>query len=238
MLDKATEQHWQAVKESYPDAIVFHEADGFYIVRGRDLDVLAKEFRVGSSNRWCGFDAGQACCYMAELVQRGYQVVRASNGSVAQVEPPADRTKELQRQRRKATYLAIEPRLLFDERGILQATNERWLTKHGYEPLLEQFKTWLRDGDSRSQRSYGELYIYTVADWYELDEELTSMLPNHALLLARAAFDTGSKLPCKLVEPKRRRERTVNENPQAAPAELQARFGQLAFTWTGEGEWG
>jgi hypothetical protein len=97
MLDRANEQHWQAVNESYPDAIVFHEADGFYIVRGPDLDLLAKEFRVGSSNRWCGFDAGQAWCYMSELAQRGYQVVRASNGSVAQVEPPADRAKELQR---------------------------------------------------------------------------------------------------------------------------------------------
>jgi hypothetical protein len=177
MLDRAAEQHWQAVKESYPDAIVFHEADGFYIVRGHDLDVLAKEFRVGSSNRWCGFDAGQAWCYMSELAQRGYQVVRASNGSLVQVEPPADRVKELQRQRRKATFLAIESRLLFEERDIARATSNRWLARHGYERLLEQFKTWLREGDCRPLRSYGELYIYKVADWYELDEELTSMLP-------------------------------------------------------------
>jgi hypothetical protein len=230
MLDKAIEEHWNTVKESYPDAVIFHEADGIFIVRGRDMDVLAEEFRVEPGNRWCGFDAGQAWGYMSELAQRGYSVVRASNGRVSQVEPPADRTKELGRQRKKGTFLAIEPRLLFEEQGIARATSERWVKGRAYERLSEQFKTWLRESDWRSLRAFGELYIYQVGDWYELDEELTSMLDNHVLLLAKAAFETGSKLPCKFVEPKCKRERRTTRRTQAvAPVEQPQRLGQLGF---------
>lgn len=28
MLDRDIEEHWRTVKESYPDSIVFHEANG------------------------------------------------------------------------------------------------------------------------------------------------------------------------------------------------------------------
>jgi hypothetical protein len=72
--------------------------------------------------------------------------------------------------------------------------------------------------------------VYQVGDWYELDEELTSMLENHVLLLAKAAFDTGAKLPCKLVEPRgRRRRQAVCKRPTPMPGGEAQRIGQLGF---------
>ena len=56
------EPSWSVVKESYPDAIVFHEARGLYVVKGRDTQILAKEFRIDTHSpaTWYGFDERQA----------------------------------------------------------------------------------------------------------------------------------------------------------------------------------
>jgi hypothetical protein len=118
MLDSETEEHWQAVKESYPDAVVFHEVSGSFIVRGRDVEVLRKEFDIESGSTWFGFDHALASVYMAELASRGYDVVQASNGQVSRVRPPVDHRKEVERQRAKSRFLALEPTLLFDEAEI------------------------------------------------------------------------------------------------------------------------
>jgi hypothetical protein len=68
-----------------------------------------------------------------------------------------------------------------------------------------------------------------VADWYEVDVELSSMLESHVLLLAKAALATGSKMPCKLVEPPSRRKRN-HAVVQAAPTtEPATRIGQMRF---------
>jgi len=56
------------------------------------------------------------------------------------------------------------------------------------------------------------------------------MLEGHVLLLARSALATGRKLPCRVVEPKCRRERTGRRSPErVALAEKSPRIGQLAF---------
>ena len=231
MLDRETEEHWQTVKESYPDAVVFHESRGLYIVKGRDVQVLAKEFGIECNTPipWWGFDEGQAWGYMSELAERGYAVVRASKDGVSRVKPPADRKAEIRRQRKKGTFLAVEPRLLFGEREIENSTNDRWLKRRAYERLFEEFKRWLQDDDRRSLGDFGELYIYQVSDLYEIDFELTSMLDGHVLLLAKAAFATGRKLPCRVVEPKCRRERKGRKPSPALPTEKAPRLGQLSF---------
>jgi len=54
MLDRESEEHWRAIKESYPGAIVFHEAEGLFVVRGRDIEVIAQEFGVRSSGATVG----------------------------------------------------------------------------------------------------------------------------------------------------------------------------------------
>jgi hypothetical protein len=230
MLDREIEPHWSIIKESYPDAVVFHEVDGVYLVKGQDTGVLAKEFGIDSGSPWYAFDEGQAWGYMSELAKRGHTVVRATNGCVATVAPPADRRRERERQRRKAVFVAIEPQLLIDERDVQKAANPRWLAQHRYEALFEEFKRWLRDDDLRSLRAYGEPYIYRVGEWYELDLDLTSMLEPHVLLLAKAALATGCKMPCRLLEPpSRRNHRRKSVTRVAANHEPSPRLGQMTF---------
>jgi hypothetical protein len=231
MLDRETEEHWRAVKESYPDSIVFHEAQGLLVVTGRDTEVLAKEFGIKPGSAWLGFDEDGACGYMMELVNRGYAVVRASAQRVSCLRRPIDKRKEIRRQQAKGRFLAMEPTLVFDRSEIERATTESWLRKRGYEELFESFKRWLQVGDWRSLREFGELFVYQVGDWYEVDLELTSMLEGHALLLAKAAVATGCKLPSRVVEPKCRRERQRRRRPpqSVAPNENGHRLGQLTF---------
>lgn len=69
---------WRAVKESYPDSVVFHEDGGLLVVRGRDVQVLAREFGIQTKGSWLGFDDEQGWGYITELVNRGYDVVKAS----------------------------------------------------------------------------------------------------------------------------------------------------------------
>jgi hypothetical protein len=78
----------------------------------------------------------------------------------------------------------------------------------------------------------GELYIYQVGDWHEVDLEMTSMIEGHVLLLAKAALATGRNLPCRVVEPKCRRERQSGHRPPepVALAEKTPRIGQLSFS--------
>jgi hypothetical protein len=228
MLTAELEQSWKVVKESYPDSIVFQEMDGFYIVRGRDLDVLREELGVGTSSPWWGFDEGPAVGYIHQLVERGRKVVIATNNGVSPARLPADRTKELRRRRKRAKYLAIEPRLLFDETAIDRVVTDKWIQRRGYHDLFEQFKTWLCEGDTRSLRQCGELYVYPVGDWYELDHDITSMLNGHVLLLAKAALAVRAKVPCQVVRPAGHRHRHP-DCPKPEAAEAAHALGQLSF---------
>jgi hypothetical protein len=230
MLEAQIEQHWRIVKESYPEAIVFHEADGLYLVRGGDTAVLEKEFRVGPGSHWYAFDDGQAAVYMQALVERGYSVVRALDGRAAIVRAPKDGRKELLRQRAKGRFRLVKPSLIFDTKEIERSTGKAWMKRHGYETLFERFRSALTAEDWSSLRSYGEVYVYQVGDWYEVDYELSSMLDSHVLLLAKAALANGNKLPCKLVEPRCRRNRTARNGVRPVPTEPPpTRLGQMRF---------
>jgi hypothetical protein len=203
--------------------------DGFYIVRGRDLDVLREELGVSTASPWWGFDEGPAVGYIQELIERGRKVVIATDHGVSQARLPVDRTKELRRRRKQAKYIAIEPRLLFDEKAIEKATNERWLRDRAYQRILGLFQQWLREGDLRLLKGFGELYVYQVGDWFEVDHDLTTVLESHILLLAKAAFATSRKLPCKLIQPSVRRSRSNHHEARVMPAVEATRLGQLRF---------
>lgn len=207
MLDREIEQSWQAVKESYPESVVFHEMHGLYIVKGGDMETLTKEFGIHSASPWYGFPEEQTTCYMQQLVERGYSVVVSDVNGASPVRLAAGQNGDIRRQRAKGKYLAIEPCLLFDRSTIEAVATDRWVKRRGYEALLERFKSCLLGADQGSLREFGDIFVYQVGNWYELDKELTSMLDSHVLLLAKAAIATGSKMPCKLVEPRLRRER-------------------------------
>jgi hypothetical protein len=230
MLDRQIEQHWSIVKESYPEAVVFHEAAGLYVVRGGDTGVLEKEFGIEPGSHWYAFDDGQASVYMQQLVERGYSVVRATDGGAALVRAPREHRKELIKQRARGRFRLVNPSLIFETKEIERATGDAWMKRHGYEALFEGFRSSLPSEDWRSIRSYGEVYVYQVADWYEVDHELTSMLDSHVLLLAKAALVTATLLPCKLVEPRCRRNRSARNGTRTGPTEPSpTRLGQMRF---------
>jgi hypothetical protein len=228
MLDREIEQSWSIVKESYPDAVVFQEAEGLYFVRGADTAVLEKEFGIDSGSRWYAFDDTQAIGYMQLLAERGYAVARTTGHGVALVRLHQDQRCEISKQRARGRFRALSPTLLFDAREIEHETGEAWMKRHGYEGLFEQFQAWLMTEDWRSFRSYGEVYVYQVGDWYEVDDELSSMLESHVLLAAKAALATDSQLPCKVVEPRSRRNR--NRGTTRIPLEQPlVNLGQARF---------
>ncbi len=218
-------EQWQIVKDSYREAVVFFEADGLFFVGGKDIEVLRKEFSIRCGG-WVGFDFGQGRAYMAELVKRGHAVVRAGGHYIREIVPPPDRRKELDRQRHKGKFLAIEPTLLFDERSL--CSNQPIPIR--YRPLLSDFKELLVGSDWNSIREHGELFVYAVDGFYEIDRELSTMCLSDALFLAKAAFETDSKLHCKLVQPKawrgsrQHRVERVITTPCASP-----KLGQMAF---------
>ncbi|MEX2158148.1 MAG: hypothetical protein WEB04_01980 [Dehalococcoidia bacterium] len=229
MLDRAIEQSWSIVKESYPNAVVFQESDGLYFVRGADTAVLAKEFGIESSSRWYAFADAQAIAYMQALAERGYAVARTTSSGVALVKLRGDQRCEIIKQRTKGRFRALSPTLLVEAREIEYETGDAWMKRHGYEALFEQFQTWFKNQDWRSFRSYGEVYVYQVGDWYEVDEELSSMLESHILLAAKAALATDSKLPCKVVEPRSRRNRDGGTTRVPSAAQPLVRLGQARF---------
>jgi hypothetical protein len=202
--------------------------DGFYIVRGRDLDVLREELGVATNSPWWGFDEGPAVGYIHQLIERGRRVVIATRNGVSPARLPADQTKELRRRRKQAKYIAIEPRLLFDEAAIDRVVTSKWLKRRGYQDLIEYFKEGIRNGDKRPLFEYGELCIYPVGELYELDRRLTSMLEDHILLLAKAAFTVRAKLPCQVVQPAGHRHRH-GDGPKQGTAAAALPLGQLSF---------
>jgi hypothetical protein len=230
MLNKSNEAHWQAIRESYKGAIVFYEDAGIFIVRGEDAQLVSKAFRIQSNGAWLGFEASEARLYMRQLVRLGYQVIHAWEGHAVFVTLKETRPVDLRRERTNSTSLAVEPELLFDKGELDVHKNEAWVRKYRYEDLLAQFVTWLRGGDWKSVRGYGQIFIYKVSDWYEFDRELTTMPPQHIRVLVTASLITHRKFPCRLVTPKgRRRVRSMDSIDKPTGGQTQTRFGQLRF---------
>ncbi|HXG36619.1 MAG TPA: hypothetical protein VNL15_06600 [Dehalococcoidia bacterium] len=235
MWDRDAEQEWRAAKESYPQAIVFHQMDGLVIVRGRDTEVLARECRIQTSSGYLGFEEELALAYMSALLAKGYTVVKLAGGRVIPFEKRENRQREIQRQRGRSEFLAVDPALVL-ERSDIERASGKLVRDLRHQQLVKEFRQHLERGDMRPLKEYGEIYIYPFADWYEVDWELTSMIPNHVLLLAKAALEAGCKLPCRLVQPKSRRAlRTVRRRPKVIeqPKRLgQLQFGDLTSEWS------
>ena len=69
---------------------------------------------------------------MQELTKRGYAAVRATKDGAHRVRPPRDRREEILQQRKKGKFLAVEPRLLLDQKTVERATTEHWLKRRGW----------------------------------------------------------------------------------------------------------
>jgi hypothetical protein len=228
MLSKANELHFQVIRESYKDAILFYEQDGMFFIQGQDAQVVCDTFRLQARGAWLGFDGSEAHLYMQELAKLGYRIVHGWDGHAELVTLKESQPLDLARQRVNSTLIAIEPSVLIDKADLDPYKNETWVRRYRYEALLEQFMTWLKGGDWRSLRGYGQIYIYQVAEWYELDRELTTMAPDHVRVLLTASLIAGRKFPCRLVRPKGRRQlRPIRQGRKPDQEQTQTRFGQL-----------
>ena len=216
MLNSQSTQAIALAKESYPHALVFLHTEGLYVVAGPDAELLRHLFSIESASGWLAFDPVQTQSYLDRLTTLGRKVVLLRDGKARELRSPAIKKARLV----KASFLALDPLLLFERHEIESATGPDWL-RDDFEQVLT--------GISRKRLAdFGAIFVYGVDSWYEVDTELTSMPPHHLKLLARVAVETGTKLPCQLVEPKPRRRYHVVPKTRVIQAPTQdIALGQL-----------
>lgn len=211
-MEPEVEKSWQLAKESQPDAVVFVRSRDIYFVRGEDVETIKDEFGIRCFGSIIGFDPHESFSFMQRLAQRGRTVLRVERTGVREVSPNGH-PPQVKRPRGK--FIAVDPALLFDRASLARMKVE-------HRPH-EVFSDLLSRNDLRGIRDYGEIYVFEFDGGYEIDWELTSMLPSRAMALARSALDTREKVPCRLVLPRawrNKRNRRRPETSQPQPVEL------------------
>jgi hypothetical protein len=214
-MEPEIERMWNLAKESRPDAVVFVRTGDVYFLRGADVETIKQQFGLRCFGETVGFDIEDAWYYMHQLADRGLAVLRAERSGVVEVPPNGHRA---QVRRPRGDFLALDPRALFDSSAMARVKE--------HETVYATIKELVARNDQRRLREYGELYVFEVDGWYEIDWELSTMLPSRALLIGRIANDIGEKIPCRLVLPKAwRGRRKVKRNCQ--PPQQPKNFGQM-----------
>ncbi len=190
-MEPEIDELWCIAKESHPGAVVFTRSRDIYFLRGADVETVTREFGIRCFGTTIGFDTDEAWYYMRQLADRGHVVLRAERGRVTEVSPNGHRP-EIRRPR--GQFLALDPRLLFGSSALARAK--------AHETVYDNLRELIARNDQRALREYGELYVFEVDGWYEIDWELSTVLPSRALLIARVASDLGEKVACRLVLPK------------------------------------
>jgi hypothetical protein len=214
-MEPEIETMWNLAKESRPDAVVFVRTDDVYFLRGADVDTIKEQFGLRCFGTTIGLDTEEAWYYMHQLADRGHAVLRVERGGVAVVSPNG-RRPEIRRPR--GDFLALDPRALFDASAMARVKE--------HETLYTTIRDLVARDDQRGLREYGELYVFEVDGWYEIDWELSTILPSRALLIARIAKDIGEKIPCRLVLPKAWRGKRKGKRDRQPPQQPK-NFGQM-----------
>jgi hypothetical protein len=216
-MEPEIEQLWNLTKESHPDAVVFLRTGDLYFLRGADVETVKDEFGIRCFGTSVGFDTEQSWYFMRELAKRGHAVLRAERSGVRPVSANGHRP---QTRPPRGRFIALEPALLFEVSGLSRMRPE--------ERPYEVFCDLLVRNDMRGLREHGELYVFEFDNSYEIDWELSSMLPSRAFILGRAALDTKQKVPCRLVLPRAWRGRSKRKlDKLQRPQPVQ--FGQMPF---------
>jgi hypothetical protein len=214
-MNKEIIESWRLVKESNPNAVLFVRFRDIYYLMGSDVDKVKFELGIRCFGTTVGFPSNEAWYYMRQLAKKPLPVLRVESSGVWPVSPNGIGPEP---KRPRGTFIALDPRLLFDADDLARLR----LEDHLYMALVDPVKRH----DYKALREYGELYVFEVFGGYDIDWELTTMLPSRAVHLARAALETGSKLPCRLVPPKAwRGRRKKKRDPQ--PPQPPKNFGQM-----------
>jgi hypothetical protein len=212
-MEPEIEKSWRLAKESRPGAVAFVRSGDIYFLRGDDVETIRREFGIRCFGDTVGFDPHEAWSMMRQLAQGGRTVLRVERTGVREV-PPDGHKPRIRRPR--GQFIALDPALLFDTAPLMRMKVE--------QRPYEVFCDLLSRNDLRGLRDHGEIYVFEFDGIYEVDWELTSMLPSRAFMLARAALDTGEKMPCRLVLPRawrnRRKRRKKEKVHQPQPVEL------------------
>lgn len=217
VMDVEIEKLWKVTKEGRPDAVVFAQSGDCYFVRGGDVETVKQEFGVRCFGTTIGFDIEQGWYFMKQLAQRGHSVLRVGQAGVRDVSANGQHPTV---RRPRGEFIALDPALLFSLSSLQRIKTDQ----RGYEVMHDLIA---RD-DLRGLREHGELYVFEFAGGYEIDWELSSMLPSRAFILGRAALDTRQKIPCRLVLPRawrNRKKRRSTQKLKLQPAQL----GQMRF---------
>jgi hypothetical protein len=204
---------WRLAKESRPDAIVFARNGDLYYLLGNDVESMKQDFGLRCFGDVLGLEAHEAWYYMRQFVQRGRSVIRAERSGASEVLPEA----KTRAPRPRGRFIALEPRLVFEGMGLAKLRAD--------DPLYERFRELLVRNDRRGISEHGEIYVFEFDGAYEVDWDLSTMLPSRVLMLARVAMDIREKIPCRLVLPRawRGRRRRPRPRDQSEPAA----FGQM-----------
>jgi hypothetical protein len=214
-MEPEIENSWNQAKESRPEAVVFIRIGDVYFLRGDDVETVKQQFGIRCFGETVGFDIEDAWYYMHQLADRGQAVLRVERSGA--VEVPANGHRP-QVRRPRGDFLALDPRALFDSSAMARVKE--------HETVYATIKELVARNDQRRLREYGELYVFEVDGDYEIDWELSTILPSRALLIARIASELGEKIPCRLVLPKAwRGRRKVKRDRQ--PPQPPKNFGQM-----------
>jgi hypothetical protein len=214
-MEPEIERMWNAAKGSRPDAVVFVRTGDLYFLRGTDVDTVKEAFGIRCFGTAIGFDIEEAWYYMRQLADRGHAVLRVERGRVSVVSPNGHRP-EIRRPR--GQFLALDPRALFDSATMARVKAD--------ETVYATIRELVARNDQRGLREYGELYVFEVDGWYEIDWELSTVLPSRALIIARIANEIGEKIPCRLVLPKAWRGKRKGKRDRQPPQQPK-NFGQM-----------
>jgi hypothetical protein len=214
-MEPEMERMWSLAKESRPDAVVFVRIGDVYFLRGDDVETVKQRFGIRCFGETVGFDIADAWYYMHQLADRGQAVLRVERSGAVEVPPNGHRP---QVRRPRGDFLALDPRALFDSSAMARVKE--------HETVYATIKELVARNDQRRLREYGELYVFEVDGWYEIDWELSTILPSRALLIARIANDIGEKIPCRLVLPKAWRGKRKGKGDRRPP-QPPKNFGQM-----------
>lgn len=214
---------------AYSGHIIFEEQDGFYWLRGKNLERAKRLLGFEHQQADFGVDSATLADYVDQLDAKGLKVAFLRGSTIQAVKVrKARKQKDV-----PSTVVGLAPELLLGRHELdrlhVQVEQRRSYLADFVGRLSDQHSGTL----SNTFASLGSLYVYQVAeDCYEVDWELSRITRTTFEAFAVLADTSHSKLRCLLVEPRSRRllKKAQAERPKVYLASEPVTFGQLRLS--------